>query len=262
METRDSDYLADKVADLILQADRVVVFTGAGVSTESGIPDFRSPGGIWSRYDPDEFTIQKFLSSPESRKKHWQMLTEGGLLAGAEPNPAHYAIAELEKLGNLDCVITQNVDNLHQKAGNSPDKVFELHGNMRWVRCLSCDKLFPIEDILQRLELKKEDVPDCEICHGILKPDAVFFGEALPQKTLNDAIYRSRNCDFFIVIGSTLVVYPAAYMPMYAKESGAKLVIINLSSTPMDSQATVLIRGKAGEAMAEIMEKVRSKLSA
>jgi len=258
METDDLDYLVDKVADLILQKDKVVVFTGAGISTESGIPDFRSPGGIWSRYDPDDFTIQKFLSSVESRRKQWEMLTEGGLLVDAEPNLAHYAIAELEELDKLDCVITQNVDNLHQKAGVSLEKVFEVHGNMRWVRCLSCDKLFPVEDILQRLG--KEDVPDCEFCHGILKPDAIFFGEALPQQALNDAIYHSRNCELFIVIGSTLVVYPAAYMPMYAREAGAELVIINLSSTPMDAQATALISGKAGETMAKIMKQVKSQL--
>jgi NAD-dependent protein deacetylases, SIR2 family len=260
METKDLDYLVGKVAGLILEASKVVVFTGAGHSTESGIPDFRSPGGIWSRFDPDDFTIQKFMSSRETRKMQWQMLVEGGLLKNAEPNQAHYAVAELEKLGKLVCVITQNIDNLHQKAGNSPERVFELHGNMKRVRCMSCDACFPMEDILHRL--RKEEIPDCQFCNGILKPDAVFFGEALPQKTLSDATHHSRNCDLFIVIGSSLVVYPAAYMPMYAKEAGAKLVIINLSPTPMDSQATVLIAAKAGEAMAKIMERVRSQVSA
>jgi NAD-dependent deacetylase len=260
METKDFDYLVDKVAALILESSRIVVFTGAGVSTESGIPDFRSPGGIWTKYDPDDFTIQKFMSSEKSRKLQWQMLREGGLLKGAEPNQAHYAVAELEKLGKLTCVITQNVDNLHQRAGSSPDKVFELHGNMEVVRCMGCDTRFPIEDILQRLT--KEEVPDCNLCHGILKPDAVFFGESLPQKVLNDAIHHSRNCDLFIVIGSTLIVTPAAYMPMYAVESGAKLVIINLSPTPMDSKATALITAKAGEAMEKILDKVKSMLSA
>ncbi|MBL7062358.1 MAG: NAD-dependent deacylase [Dehalococcoidia bacterium] len=258
METKDLDYLADKVATLVLESNRIIVFTGAGVSTESGIPDFRSPGGIWTRFDPDDFTIQKFMSSERTRKMQWQMLAEGSLLKDAEPNQAHCAVAELEKLGKLTCVITQNIDNLHQKAGNSPDKVFELHGNMQWVRCMSCDNRLSIEDILPRLE--KEEMPDCHICHGILKPDAVFFGEALPQKTLNDAIHHSRHCDLFIVIGSTLIVYPAAYMPMYAVESGAKLVIINLSSTPMDSKATVHIDSKAGEAMAKIVERVKESV--
>jgi NAD-dependent deacetylase len=259
VETKDLNYLADKVATLILESNRTIVFTGAGVSTESGIPDFRSPGGIWTRFDPDDFTIQKFMSSERTRKMQWQMLAEGSLLKNAAPNKAHLAVAELEKFGKLACVITQNIDNLHQKAGNSPDKVFELHGNMQRVRCMGCDTLFPVEDILPRLE--KEEVPDCHLCHGILKPDAVFFGEALPQKTLNDAIHHSRNCDLFIVIGSTLIVYPAAYMPMYAFEAGAKLVIINLSATPMDSKATVHIKSKAGEAMSIIVERVKNQLS-
>jgi len=244
----------------VLEAKRVVVFTGAGISTESGIPDFRSPGGIWTKFNPDDFTIQKFMSSEKTRRLQWQILAEGSLLKDAEPNQAHHAVAELEKLGKLTCVITQNIDNLHQKAGNSPDKVFELHGNMKFVRCMGCDSRFPVDDILQRLD--KEEIPDCHFCHGILKPDAVFFGEALPQKTLNDAIHHSRHCDLFIAIGSTLVVYPAAYMPMYAVESGAKLVIINLSPTPMDSKASALISAKAGETMGKIVEKVRSQLAA
>jgi NAD-dependent deacetylase len=259
VEAKDLDYLADEVATLIVESNRIVVFTGAGVSTESGIPDFRSPGGIWTRFDPDDFTIQKFMSSEKTRKMQWQMLAEGSLLNDAQPNQAHYAVAELEKLGKLTCVITQNIDNLHQKAGNSPDRVFELHGNMQWVRCMGCDNRFPIESILPRLE--KEEVPDCHLCRGILKPDAVFFGEALPQKTLNDAVHHSRYCDLFIVIGSTLIVYPAAYMPMYAVESGAKLVVINLSPTPMDAKAAVCINSKAGEAMEQIVDKVKSRLS-
>jgi NAD-dependent deacetylase len=260
METKDFDFLVDKVAALILESSRVVVFTGAGISTESGIPDFRSPGGIWTKFDPDDFTIQKFMSSEKTRRMQWQMMAEGGLLKDAEPNKAHQAVAELEKLGKLTCVITQNIDNLHQKAGSSPDKVFELHGNMKFVRCMSCYRRFTVEDILQRLD--KEEIPDCQFCRGILKPDAVFFGESLPQQALNNAIKHSRNCDLFIVIGSTLVVYPAAYMPMYAVESGASLVIINLSPTPMDAKAAALITASAGEAMGKIVEKIKSRLPA
>ena len=256
----DIDYSITLLSDLIVQAKKTVVFTGAGVSTESGIPDFRSPGGIWSKYAPDEFTYQKFLSSPETRKKHWNMLTETGLTTEAEPNPAHYAVAEMDSLGKLDCVITQNVDNLHQKAGLPDDKVFELHGNMQWVVCLSCRHRLPMQEVLQWLKDGIE-VPDCPNCHGILKPDGVFFGEALPQETLSEATRRSRNCDLFIVIGSTLVVYPAAYMPMYAKEAGAKLAIINLTPTPLDRSATVLIKSKAGETMSKVMEKVRDKIT-
>jgi len=260
LKEQSLDALIDKVADLIINANRVVVFTGAGISTESGLPDFRSPGGIWDRFDPDDFTYQKFISSPKARHKQWQMLRDGGLTTEAKPNPAHYAIAELDRLGKLDCVITQNVDNLHQKAGVPSDKVFELHGNMQWVICLGCGKRYPLALIKDRLDAG-EEIPDCEVCHGILKPDAVFFGEALPAEVLEEATHRSHNCDLFIVIGSTLIVYPAAYMPDYAIKSGAKLVIINLSSTPIDQQAAVLIRAKAGETMSRIIKRVTEKSS-
>ncbi|MDO9528099.1 MAG: NAD-dependent deacylase [Syntrophales bacterium] len=250
----------DATANMIVASRKLVVFTGAGISTESGIPDFRSPGGIWSKFDPDDFTIQKFLSSPETRKKQWQLLVEGGLIADAEPNQAHLAIAELEKLNRLECVITQNIDNLHQKAGNSPEKVFELHGNMRRVKCLNCGECYPLADIKQRLKKGGENVPDCENCHGILKPDVVFFGEALPVEALQNATYHSNNCDLLIAIGSSLVVYPAAYMPVYAKEAGAKLVIINLNRTSCDSSADICINSKAGETMESILSKVKEKL--
>jgi len=246
----------ERLAQLVRESQKIIVFTGAGISTESGIPDFRSPGGIWSRYDPEDFTIQKFVSGPAARKTIWRMSVEGGLLTEAEPNLAHYAIAELYQLGKLDCVITQNIDNLHQKAGVPEDKVFELHGNMGWVVCLSCRRRFPMPEVLQKIKEGLE-VPDCPDCRGILKPDAVFFGEALPQETLREAIRRAQNCDLFIVIGSTLVIYPAAYIPTYAGEAGAKLAIINLTPTPFDQYAEVVIRGKAGEIMSMVMEKVK-----
>jgi len=259
LKVDDLEYLAGKIAEMIVQAKTTVIFTGAGISTESGIPDFRGSDGLWTRLDPEDFTIQRFISSRDVRKMQWQMFAGGSLLKQAVPNTAHYAIAELERLGKLDCIITQNIDNLHQMAGNSPERVYELHGNLMWVRCMSCNRRIPTEEVLQRLD--KEEVPECEVCKGILKPDGVFFGEALPEHTLNQAIRRSRNCDLFIVIGSTLVVYPAAYMPMYAKEAGAQLVIINIGSTPMDSHATVCIEHKAGEAMSMIIEKVSSRIS-
>jgi len=261
LKEQNLDLLAGRVADLIISAKKVVVFTVAGISTESGIPDFRSPGGIWSRYDPDDFTYHRFLSDPEVRKKHWRLLGEGLLTSRAEPSPAHYAIAELDRLGRLDCVITQNVDNLHQRAGIADSKVFELHGNMQWAVCLSCGKRYPFEQLKSRLD-KGEEIPDCEVCHGLLKPNAVLFGEALPQDVLREATSRACGCDLFIVIGSTLVVYPAAYMPIYAAQAGAKLVIINLSATPMDEEALVVIRARAGEAMARIVGRVKDILAA
>jgi len=245
-----------RLAQLIIESNTVIAFTGAGISTESGIPDFRSPGGVWSRYDPENFTIQKFLSSPEARRTIWKMALEGGLLADAEPNAAHFAIAELYRLGKLDCVITQNIDNLHQKGGVPGDRVFELHGNMHWVVCLSCHRRFPMPEVLEKLRAGME-VVDCPDCHGILKPDAVFFGESLPEETLQEAIRRARNCDLFVVIGSTLVVYPAAYIPTYAKESGARLAIVNLTPTPFDYCAEVIIRAKAAETMSGVVQEVR-----
>ena len=260
MSDQTLDALAREAAELIAAAERLVVFTGAGVSTESGIPDFRSPGGIWSRFDPEDFTYQKFTTDPEARRKQWRMLGEGHLTTDAKPNPAHYAIAELYNLGKLDCVITQNVDNLHHKAGVPAEKVFELHGNVQWAVCLSCGQRYPFENIKARLE-GGEEIPECEGCGGMLKPDAVLFGEALPQEVLQEASRRSSASDLFIVVGSTLVVYPAAYMPLYAVRAGAKLIIVNLSDTPMDAQATVLIRAKAGEAMSKIVEGVREKIT-
>ncbi|MDP2720296.1 MAG: NAD-dependent deacylase [Dehalococcoidia bacterium] len=245
----------ERAAGLIKRSHRVVVFTGAGISTESGIPDFRGPGGIWSRYDPEDFTYQRFISSDSARIKHWEMIKETFAIE-ASPNPAHIAIAELDRLGKLDCIVTQNVDNLHQKAGVSGKKVFELHGNTRWIKCLGCGQRYPMSEISQRLKMG-EAVPDCVKCHGILKPDAVFFGETLPQDVLNDAIAHSQSCDLCIVVGSTLLVYPAAYLPYYAVQAGAKLIIINLGETPMDAEASVLIAGKAGEVLSRIIEKVK-----
>ncbi len=255
MEDKDLEALISKVAGLVLSASRTVIFTGAGVSTESGIPDFRSPGGLWDRFDPDDFTYQKFISDVSARRRQWQLLWRERLTEEVKPNPAHYAIAELDKLGRLDCVITQNVDNLHQKAGLPQEKVFELHGNMQWVVCLGCGQRYPMEQIRARLD-KGEEIPDCQACHGILKPDIVLFGEALPESVFEEAAARARNCDLFIVIGSTLVVYPAALLPSYAADAGARLVIINLSPTPMDEVATVLIRAKAGEVMPKVVQRV------
>ena len=254
------EILAEKVADLIINSRRIVIFTGAGISTESGIPDFRGPGGIWERFNPDEFTYQKFVSNPESRRKHWRMLGGGMLTGGAEPNDAHRAIAELHRLGKLDCVITQNIDSLHQKAGVPDDKVFELHGSLRWAICLDCGQRYPFEQIKFRLD-GGEEIPDCEACHGTLKPDVVMFGEQLPEGVLQEATHHSNACDLFIVIGSTLIVYPAAYMPDYATRNGAKLVIINLSATPMDEQATLLLQAKAGETMSSIVRRVTEKIN-
>jgi len=254
MTEKDLDKLTAKIAELIIQSERVVVFTGAGISTESGIPDFRSPGGIWERFDPEDFTYQKLVSDAEARRKQWRLFRQLNLTA--EPNPAHFAVAELFRLGRLDCVITQNVDNLQQRAGAPDDKVFELHGNMQWLICLGCHRYLPVEQIIDRLS-KSEDVPDCEVCHGILKPDVVLFGEPLPEEVFQKAVKHAGRCDLFIVIGSTLAVYPAACIPEYALSAGAKLVIINLSPTPLDGNAEFVARVKAGEFMPKVVQRVK-----
>ena len=250
---------AEEAADFIIKSERIVVFTGAGVSTESGIPDFRSPGGVWSKYDPDDLTYQRFVKDPVSRKNAWRVFQEAGITKEADPNPAHYGLADLHKLGKLDCVITQNVDNLHQKAGLPDENVFELHGNMQWVVCLTCNRRYPFPEIKARLDREGEP-PNCEVCDGILKPDGVFFGEQLPEKVLKQAIFHSNACELFIVIGSSLVVTPAAYMPNYAVQAGARLVIINLTPTHIDKDADLVIRAKAGEAMSLIVKSVKRKI--
>ncbi len=248
----------ERAAGLVLQSQRIVVFTGAGVSTESGIPDFRSPGGIWERFDPDDFTYEKFLTSPDARKRFWQLFRDKTFV-GARPNAAHYAIAELERLAKLDCVITQNIDSLHQEAGNSSDKVIELHGTMKYCKCLDCGKRFPREEIEAMLDLGME-TPLCNECGGLVKSATISFGEAMPERETAEAQLRSSQCDLFITIGSSLVVYPAAYMPRYAVQAGARLIIVNLDPTHLDGQADVLIRARAGEAMSRILETVKARM--
>ncbi len=242
-----------EVADLIRRSDKVLVFTGAGVSTESGIPDFRSADGIWSKYDPEDFTIQKFLSDKKARKMHWDLLSDGDLsIFKAAPNPAHHAITDLKKTGKLYGVVTQNVDGLHQKAGLPDELVFQLHGDLSHAKCLECGSRFPMKMVAEWLR-SDIDEPVCVNCNGMLKPDAVLFGEQLPTDILMEAERRSRDCDLCIVLGSTLSVYPAALIPRYASENGAKLVIINLGPTELDSWADIRIEGKAGEVMPDIV---------
>jgi len=252
----------EQIADLIVGSQRIVVFTGAGVSTESGIPDFRGPDGLWTKVDPTDFTYQKFVGDPETRKRIWRMNTTMGFgFDDVEPNAAHHAIVELEKLGKLDCVVTQNVDGLHQKAGNSEDKILELHGNMQWVKCIACGVRHPLEEVRSWVSGGVE-VPECAQCGGVLKPDAVFFGEAMPVRETMEAQRRSSACDLCIVIGSTLTVYPAALMPQYAVHAGAKLVIVNDGATELDHAADVRISARAGEVMTRAVARVKEKLRA
>ena len=250
--------MRSRLARLFAEARRPVVFTGAGVSTESGIPDFRSPGGVWDRFDPNELTYANFVGSLTGRRKYWELgRTIYPVIRAAEPNAAHRALAELYARGRLDCCITQNIDNLHQRAGLPPDRVIELHGNATRARCLSCSAGFTRDEVHEWLE-RGVEVPECPRCAGIIKPATIMFGEAMPRDAMGEAERRARACDLFVVVGSSLVVYPAAYVPLYAKDAGATLVIVNLTPTPYDDGADVVIRGKAGEVMARVPPEVRA----
>ena len=246
----------EQAADLIKDSEKIVVFTGAGVSTESGIPDFRSPGGLWSKYDPEDFTYQRFVSDEKARHKYWQMSTEFfHSLQSVKPNAAHIAIAKLEAIGKLDCLITQNIDGLHQIAGVSPERIIELHGTARSVSCLSCKKRYDRDGVQERIA-KGDKAPRCDDCNGLLKPATISFGQAMPEQETAEALKRSGGCDLFIVIGSSLVVQPAASMPVVAKERGARLIIINREATPHDYMADLVIQGSAGSVLPDILAKV------
>jgi NAD-dependent protein deacetylase/lipoamidase len=253
------DAQLDRAADLVATTGRVVVFTGAGISTESGIPDFRSPTGLWARYDPDDFSFPSFMGSAGARRRYWAVGRElYAAIRAAQPNAAHRAIVTLERLGLLDCVITQNVDDLHQRAGTDREKVIELHGNATRVRCLSCDGRYPRDDIQARL-LAGEAVPACAACGGILKPLTVLFGEPMPDAVVRRAEERSRAAGCFLVVGSSLGVYPAAYMPSYAKDAGARLVVVNLTPTRLDHLADVVLAGPAASILAGLVERVETR---
>jgi NAD-dependent deacetylase len=251
----------EAAADMIVRSKRLVVFTGAGMSTESGISDFRSPGGVWSRFDPSELTFQKFLASEEGRERYWEFSSSyWGEMTQAKPNPGHDAIAELDRLGRLDCVITQNIDGLHQRSGVPEAKVIELHGTAWWVNCLECGQRYPREQIQERLKSGVK-VPRCDSCGGIMKPATISFGQAMPERETRQAENRASVCDLFLVAGSSLVVYPAAQMPLIAKDSGAKLIIINLTPTPHDPYADITIHDKIGPALSQVVERVKASPS-
>jgi NAD-dependent deacetylase len=243
------------IAEKIKQGGKNVFFTGAGISTESGIPDFRSQGGIWEKFRPVYF--DEFMSSRQSREEYWHRwvkLYEG--IIQARPNSAHMVLTELHKLGLLQALITQNVDGLHQASGLPDEIITELHGNTRRVRCMHCRAIYPAEDILERLAAG-DTAPECQ-CGGFLKPDTISFGQAMPQAEVEKAANLSKNSDFFLVVGSTLLVQPAASMPFYAKNNGAFLAVINLSETPCDNTCDALIREKAGIVLQNILKTIES----
>lgn len=247
-----------KASALIGEAKKILVFTGAGLSTESGIPDFRSPGGVWHKYDPSDFYFDRFLADEKAREKYWQMSTEFyRTMKDAQPNRAHVAIRELEDMGKLLAVVTQNIDALHQKAGNSPEKIIEIHGTAFSVSCLSCGKKYDRDLIEERLESGVK-LPYCDDCGGILKPDTISFGQAMPHDKMEQAFRYARECDLCMALGSSLVVYPAASIPVHAADSGAKLIIINRDATPLDHKAVLTIHDSLAKTLGEIVENLRS----
>ncbi len=233
--------------DLIRNSHNLVVFSGAGLSAESGIPTYRGAGGLWSKYDPSKYAdIQYFNQDPSY---YWRFFKEERypVIKAARPNKAHEAMVKLEQQGTLFQVITQNIDGLHQEAGQR--KVCELHGNTRRIICLECNRGYHMDEIYQGLE--KTLPPRCS-CGGLLKPDVVLFGEPLPQEALNTAWQAARECGTFLVVGSSLVVNPAAQIPLLAKQNGSLLLIINIDATPLDKMADLVIHCPASEVFMEI----------
>jgi len=247
------DDLIAKGAQIIKEAKKILIFSGAGMSTESGIPDFRSPGGVWSKYDPSDFYFDKIISSENAREKYWEMSTEFyDTMKDAVPNRAHLAIRAIEESGKLLAIVTQNIDNLHHKAGNSPERIIEIHGTAFSVSCLSCGKKYDRGDIQERLNSGVK-VPYCDDCAGILKPDTISFGQAMPEAKMADALMYASECDLCIVLGSSLVVYPAASVPVHAVQNGARLIIINRDETPLDAEADLVSHDSVSEALGQMV---------
>lgn len=237
---------ASRLAALIEEARRVVFFTGAGISTESGIPDFRSPGGVWSTMKP--ITFQEFVGSREKRREAWtRVFNRTAGWTGASPNVGHRAVAQLVKSGKASSVITQNVDNLHQDAGTPADKVIELHGNASYATCLECAERYEIDDLKPRWEADEEI--DCTLCGGLIKTATISFGQPMPEREMARATEEAALSDLFVVLGSSLVVYPAAGLPLLAKQAGARLAIVNREPTEQDRLADLVLRAEIGPTM-------------
>ena len=238
-------------------ADGVVVFTGAGISTESGIPDFRSPGGVWSKIQPIYF--QDFVADREARREGWRRVFERTAgWVGAAPNAGHHAIAKLVDMGKVTSVITQNVDNLHQDGGVPDEKVIEVHGNASYAKCLNCGKRHDYETLRPRWEAD-EDIT-CDFCGGLVKSATISFGQAMPEDKMMFAESEAVSCDLMIAIGSSLVVYPAANIPLIAKQNGAKYIIINREETEHDVYADLVIHTEIGPLLRETMTELGSPL--
>jgi NAD-dependent deacetylase len=244
-----SDASADlrEVAGWIAAARRIVVLTGAGISTESGIPDFRGPQGVWTRNPGAEkmATLSHYVADPEVRRRAWRNRLESPAWQ-AKPNAGHHALVALERAGRLHTLITQNVDGLHQAAGSSPERVVEIHGTLHEVSCLDCGERAPMERALARVRAGEDD-PACRSCGGILKSATISFGQNLVARDLERAETAARSCDLLLAVGSTLSVFPIAGVVPVAKRAGARVVIVNAQPTEMDELADAVIRGPIGQ---------------
>jgi NAD-dependent deacetylase len=237
------------LARLIADARRLVIFTGAGISTESGIPDFRSPGGVWSRMKPIYF--QDFVSDPARRREAWERAFSGRAgWGGRAPNAGHEAVARLVASGKATHVITQNVDNLHQASGVPAGRIIELHGNASYATCLECAERHELEDLKESF-LKAGEIPYCRRCGGLVKTATISFGQAMPAGPMAQAEAATRDCDAFLVLGSSLVVHPAAGFPLLAKRNGAALAIVNREPTDLDGLADLVLHDEIGPAMTD-----------
>lgn len=242
---------AAQLAEMIQNANRVLIFTGAGISTESGIPDFRSPGGVWSKMTPIYF--QDFVASRDQRRESWRrVFNKTAGWTGAKPNTGHYAIAKLVDMGKVSRVVTQNVDNLHQHAGIDDDKVIEIHGNASYAKCLNCGKRYEFDDLKPRYEAD-EDLT-CLFCEGLLKSATISFGQAMPEEKMALAEAEAEVADLCLAIGSSLVVYPAANIPIIAKQTGAQYAIINREPTDQDPYADLVLNTEIGPLLSEVIE--------
>jgi len=234
----------EQLREMLVAAKCGIVFTGAGISTESGIPDFRGPGGIWTKYRPIEF--QEFLASTAAQREYWhRKFATHDAVDQAEPNEGHLAVAELVKRGKVSAVITQNIDGLHQESGIPADQVIELHGNTTYAHCLDCSREYDLEPIRQAF-LADEILPVCETCGGVVKTATISFGQAMPEVAMQRANKVTLDCDLFLAIGSSLTVYPAAGFPVLAKKNRADLVIINREPTGLDDLADLVIHAEIG----------------
>ncbi len=244
-----------RAVEMLADRRRILVFTGAGISTDSGIPDFRGPNGIWTKVDPAEFTIERYLSNPETRRRSWQMRAESGSLS-AKPNSAHRAIVSLWKSGKMVGCVTQNIDGLHQRAGMPEDAVVELHGNVQRTECLDCGDRMPTSAVLERVERGESD-PRCLLCNGILKASVVLFGEVLPPLATDRAFTMAQEADAVLAVGSTLSVFPAAGIPLEVARSGKPMVIVNLGPTEFDDLADARIESGAGKVLPRLVRALR-----